>query len=259
MSNELVTSGGNALQPQEAGYFTADGFALLQRVASVFERSSVVPKEFKGNLANCIIAVNMALRMRADPLMVIQNLYIVYGVPSFSAKFLVACLNNTGRFSALRYVAVGEQGKDTWGCYATATELKTGEVLQGPTVTIGIAKAEGWYGKSGSKWQTMPELMLRYRAASQFIKLFAPEISMGMQSTEEVYDSFDAEQGQAVTLETVPGAIVDAAATDEAFDAEFRAATAERLQNAPAPKQTKTKAAAEAIIEAANKSKESLL
>ena len=185
MSNELTTTNNNGAAVQEAGYFTADGFALLQRVAQVFERSSVVPKEFKGNLPNSIIAVNMALRMHADPLMVMQNLYVVYGVPSFSAKFLVACLNNTGRFSALRYEMVGEQGKDSWGCYAKATEIKTGEVLQGPTVTIGIAKAEGWYGKAGSKWQTMPELMLRYRAASQFIKLFAPEISMGMQSTEE--------------------------------------------------------------------------
>ena len=244
MSTDITTTTPGALQ--EAGYFTADGFALLQRVAQVFERSSIVPKEFKGNLPNCIIAVNMAMRMHADPLMVLQNLYIVYGVPSFSAKFLVACLNNTGRFSALRYETVGEPGKDSWGCYAKATELKTGELLQGPTVTIGIAKAEGWYSKSGSKWQTMPELMLRYRAASQFIKLFAPEISMGMQSTEEVYDSFDAEAGQPVTLETVPGAI-----TDEALDAEFSAATESILQASPAPKTSKTKQAADAIIAAA--------
>ena len=106
MSTDITTTTPGALQ--EAGYFTADGFALLQRVAQVFERSSIVPKEFKGNLPNCIIAVNMAMRMHADPLMVLQNLYIVYGVPSFSAKFLVACLNNTGRFSALRYETVGE-------------------------------------------------------------------------------------------------------------------------------------------------------
>ena len=244
MSTDITTTTPGALQ--EAGYFTADGFALLQRVAQVFERSSIVPKEFKGNLPNCIIAVNMAMRMHADPLMVLQNLYIVYGVPSFSAKFLVACLNNTGRFSALRYETVGEQGKDSWGCYAKATELKTGELLQGPTVTIGIAKAEGWYSKSGSKWQTMPELMLRYRAASQFIKLFAPEISMGMQSTEEVYDSFDAETGHPVTLDTVPGAI-----TDEALDAEFTEAQESILSAAPAPKTSKTKQAADAIIAAA--------
>ena len=51
-----------------------------------------------------------------------------------------------------------------------------GEVIEGAEVTIGMAKAEGWYskkdkyGKETSKWQTMPELMLAYRAAAFFAR-----------------------------------------------------------------------------------------
>ena len=51
-----------------------------------------------------------------------------------------------------------------------------------------MAKAEGWLTKTGSKWQTMPELMLKYRAAAFFGRLYAPEVLMGMQTAEEVID-----------------------------------------------------------------------
>jgi hypothetical protein len=51
-----------------------------------------------------------------------------------------------------------------------------------------MAKAEGWLTKTGSKWITMPELMLKYRAAAFFGRLYAPEVLMGMQTTEEIVD-----------------------------------------------------------------------
>jgi hypothetical protein len=51
-----------------------------------------------------------------------------------------------------------------------------------------MAKAEGWYGKSGSKWQTMPELMLAYRASAFFTRIHAPQLLMGLQTREEVED-----------------------------------------------------------------------
>lgn len=51
-----------------------------------------------------------------------------------------------------------------------------------------MAKAEGWVGKSGSKWKTMPELMIRYRAAAFWGRLYVPEIMMGMHTMEEIED-----------------------------------------------------------------------
>jgi hypothetical protein len=66
--------------------------------------------------------------------------------------------------------------------------LATGEKLTGPDVTIGMARKEGWYDKKGSKWQTMPQLMLTYRAAAFFIRTCAPEISMGLPTSDELED-----------------------------------------------------------------------
>ena len=176
-----------------AGFDTVGGFDLIQRTAKLFASSNIVPTQFQGNLPNCVIAVDMALRMGANPLMVCQNLYIVHGRPAWSAQFLIATINQCGRFSAIRYEFQGKPGTDDWGCKAVATELATKEKLEGPLITIGLAKKEGWYGKSGSKWQTMPELMLRYRAAAWFVRAYAPEIAMGLQTAEEVKDTFDLE------------------------------------------------------------------
>ena len=177
----------------EIGFTSIEGFASLQRMANMFTKSSMVPQTFQGeiNLGNAAIALDMAIRMKANPLAVMQNIYIVHGRPSWSAQFLIATLNKSGKFSALRYKFQGQEGTDAWGCRAVATELATGETLEGPLITIGLAKKEGWAGKNGSKWQTMPELMLRYRAASWFVRAYAPEIAMGLPEAEELRDSID--------------------------------------------------------------------
>ena len=186
------------------GFDTVNGFEAMQRMAKLFTSSSIVPDAFRGNSptnqGNAVIALDMALRMGANPLMVMQNLYVVHGRPAWSAQFLIATLNQSGRFSALRYEFQGKEDNDDWGCRAVATELSSGEKLSGPLITIGLAKKEGWYskkdknGRECSKWQTMPELMLRYRAASWFVRAYAPEIAMGLQTADEVADTFDLEQ-----------------------------------------------------------------
>ena len=83
MANEVM----NVVQETEItrpGFESEKGFALLQRMAKMFSMSSIVPETFRGenNFGNCVIAVNMAQRMGADPLMVMQNMYIVYGNPA---------------------------------------------------------------------------------------------------------------------------------------------------------------------------------
>lgn len=148
--------------------------------------STLIPKEFQGNMANCAIALNIASRLKADPFMVLQNIDIIHGRPSFRASFLIAMVNASGRFSPLKFRITGEgQGK---ACVAYATELATGETIEGPEVSIAMAKAEGWSTKSGSKWITLPELMLRYRSAAFFARIYAPDITLGMQTSEEIED-----------------------------------------------------------------------
>lgn len=182
------------------GVFDPQGFDKILKVAETLMSSDLVPELYRiGNnatannkaRANVMIALNMSQRMQADPLMVMQNLYIVYGRPAWSSQFLIACFNSCGRFSALQYKFEGERGTDDYGCYAWAVEHATSQKIEGTKVTMKMAKEEGWLDKKGSKWKTMPEQMLRYRAATFFIRSTAPELAMGLQTKEEIEDIRD--------------------------------------------------------------------
>lgn len=156
-----------------------------QRIAKALASSSLVPQQFQGQqgLANCIVALEIANRMGLSPLQVMQNLNIIHGRPSWSSQFIIALINGCGRFEPLRYEMSGKG--DSLACHAVAKEKATGNDLKGPTVTMEMAKAEGWATKAGSKWRTMPELMIRYRAAAMWGRLFVPELLVGITQTQE--------------------------------------------------------------------------
>jgi len=168
-----------------------------QRMATALSKANLVPKEYQGNMPNCLIALEAAQRLKASPLLIMQNLHIIHGRPSWSAQFLIATINSCGRYSPLRFVITkDDKARDINGtkitnitCVAWAIEKETGERLESSEVSLEMAIQEGWYTKNGSKWKTMPEQMLRYRAASFFARIYSPELTMGMQTMEEVQDT----------------------------------------------------------------------
>ena len=193
-------------------------FETYQRIAKPLSESKFVPESYRGNIGDCVIAVEIACRLNVFPLTVMQNLCVVKGNPTWKAKFLIACVNSCGRYTTLDYKytvdgKVGNISYKTWKkikdkktevlvpferpdldnvvCVATAIEKATGRELVSPPVSMRMVIGEGWYNKDGSKWPTMPELMLRYRAASYWVSTFAPEISMGFRTAEEQEDIQD--------------------------------------------------------------------
>jgi len=162
-------------------------FEDAQRMATLLAHSSIVPENYRGeaHVGDCLIVLEIANRIGASILAVMQNLQTIHGRPAWSSQFLISCVNASKRFSSLRYQMTGTCGTDNRGCLAWAFD-PSGERLESPEVTLKMAKQEGWYYRLGSKWRTMPELMLRYRSATLFARLYAPEIAMGIQTTEEV-------------------------------------------------------------------------
>lgn len=158
------------------------------RVATMLTKSTLVPKAYQNNIPNAMIALEMSNRIGVSPFMVMQNMDIIHGKPSWSSSFIIAVLNSCGRFEPLRFRKVGEEGNVNYG-YEAYTKDKEGNDLVSPAVTWGMVTAEGWRDKAGSKWKTMPELMFQYRCASFFGRLYAPDILKGMQSVEESSDS----------------------------------------------------------------------
>ena len=164
-----------------------DLFEATQRMAKLLVASEIIPQSYRGKIADCVIAIDMANRMGVSPIIIMQNSQIVQGNFSWKGTACKAMIDGCGKYKNSRYVEVGERGTDSWGFYLEATEKK-GDVVKGPVVDIAMAKAEGWYGKNGSKWRTMPELMLKYRAAAFFFRTECASLAMGFLTTEEQED-----------------------------------------------------------------------
>lgn len=234
--NENLPAIQQAQTPTTFNFFDPVQFETMQRVCKLFSSSELVPDMYKTNLApdkdgkptnpenkamaNCMIAIEMAQRIGASPLMIMQNMVIIYGRPSWSSKFLVATVNTCGRFEPLKYkiTNLGKVGKvsfteyvwnnnskkkeaktsefdgtqiDNLQCIAYTTAKGSDEVLESAPIDIRLAIQEGWYTKAGSKWQTMTRQMLMYRAASFWTNAYAPELSMGMKTDDEIRDIID--------------------------------------------------------------------
>ena len=223
-----------APQSTAVNFFDPRQFEVVQRMSSLFASSALVPDTYqiakqgeKQAIANCVIALDIATRIGASPLMVMQNLVIIYGRPSWSSKFLISTVNTCGRFEPLqfRFTEKGKLGKfniteykKEWvqgqngkgyykkeamtrefdgtniadiECVAYTTKKGSKDVLESSPISIRMAVDEGWYTKDGSKWRTMPKQMLMYRAASFWTSVYAPELSMGMRTVEENQDIVD--------------------------------------------------------------------
>lgn len=280
------------------GLKTLQSFELTQRVALAFANSTLVPREYRSMvpkrrnrdemeenpaaIANCVIAINIAFRLDVDPLMVMQNLDVIEGRPSWRAQFVTATINNSRRYvGGLRYretkgdvITViyrdwkwGERtGEKIWNdveikvrndtCVAYTTDAVTGQTIDGPEVSMELAVKEGWYTKEGSKWQTTPQIMLRYRSASWFGRSYAPDLLMGFPMDDETREIIQAEKdedGQWVFEEELrrrsAEAVVAAAASADAREA-AEAATRRQAEEAEAA-EAAAKAAADAEAKAA--------
>lgn len=166
---------------------TSDNFIMANQMAKALSASTIVPKEFQGNVSNCLIAIELAVRLQTSPLMVMQHLYVVCGRPSWSAQYVIAMINGSGKYDMeLQFDEATDKSGKPYSCMCW-TE-KNGRKVTGPTINMDLAKEEGWLSKNGSKWQTMPQIMLRYRAASFFGRMNCPDLMMGMYTQEEQYE-----------------------------------------------------------------------
>lgn len=177
--------------PQRQPTAGESAFALAVRQARSVASSSVVPAAYRGeeNLANVMVAMEVAQRIGASPMAVMQNLHVIQGKPSFSASFLIATVNASGNFTPMRFETVGDDpANDDYRVRARAKDKETGEELLGPWITWAMVKAEKWHSKPGSKWVTMPALMFMYRAAAFWTRVYSPELSLGLHTTDEMHD-----------------------------------------------------------------------
>jgi len=187
--NKTTVQTGNRVTDFSLGVFgTSNNFVMATNMANTLAASTIIPKEYQNNAANCMIAIEQAVRLKVSPMMVMQNLCVIQGRPSWSSKFLIAAINGSGKFDMeLQFEETRDTAGKPFSCLAWT--MKNGRRIDGMVVDMDMAKNEGWIAKNGSKWKTMPQLMLRYRAASFFSSLNCPELTLGLYTREEVLDN----------------------------------------------------------------------
>jgi len=226
--NTLAVKENNAVIT--ANFNTAAGLAIMnqrfdmiQRAAEQLSKCTYLPDSLKGKVDDCAILIELSIGSGIPAFMLAQEIYVVYNRFSFSSKFFIGQIRK--RYPTLDFEMSGEVGdmgeverhqktdangkpvvnkygdpiyevgkilKQGRTCLAYATE-KDGRRVEGVPVSMGMSKAEGWYDKNGSKWPTMPEVMLRYRAAMFFKSFVCPDILFGFKSVEEEHDIVDAD------------------------------------------------------------------
>lgn len=162
-------------------------FEQMQRVGRMLAVSPLFPQHLRNGgeqaaLANGVLVVNMAMRLQEDPLTVAQNIYFVGGKPGWSSSYMIGKANQHGVFRGSIDWKVTGRGDDL-SVTAFATVKDTGERVQA-TCDMAMARAEGWV--KNPKYKSMPEQMLRYRSACFLIRLYCPEVMIGMPVQAEI-------------------------------------------------------------------------
>ena len=163
--------------PKQSVYSSIQAFESAQRMAKSLAESDIVPPLYRGKLGNCIVALEIANRMGMSTVQVMQNLNIIHGQPSWKSQFIIGLIKGCGRFEGFDYKETADS------CQCFALEKASGKQVTGIKITMNMAKREGW--TKNSKWSTMPQTMLRWRAASSFGRFHIPDLILGIQSVEE--------------------------------------------------------------------------
>jgi hypothetical protein len=174
-------------------------FETTQRMAKLLAVSQIAPQSYRNNVADCVVAIDMANRMGLSPIVVMQNSQIVHGNFSWKGTACKAMIDNCERYIKTRYVEIGEKGKDNYGVYLEAID-KDGDVIKGVPVTIKMAKDEGWWQRN-PKWQNMTDLMLKYRASAFFMRTECASLAMGFLTTEEQIDIANSKENKSSLIE----------------------------------------------------------
>ena len=200
MTSEITTQ---SVEGESSIYKNTDSFEFAQRQAKSLCESNLVPTSYQGQkgLPNCLVALEMSKRMNLSPLTVMQNLNIIHGRPTWSAQFISSQIMGCGRFENFDYLVKGEG--ETLEVQCVAKRVEDQRLVKGTAVSMKMARLEGW--TKNSKYTSMPEVMLRNRAATFFGRQYIPDLLLGVQTSEEVVDI----QPLDVTPETVKETLDD--------------------------------------------------
>lgn len=165
--------------------YDPQAFGHALQLSEALARSSLIPEAFRGKPSDVLLAITIAQQQGQHPLLVMQSLYVISGKAGWSAQYIIAQANASGKLRGpIRWRYEGEGDDLSVTAYATLAE--TGDEIA-HTVSMAMARAEGWT-KRNPKYQTMGKLMLSYRSATLLVRLHCPDVLMGLHTRDELVD-----------------------------------------------------------------------
>lgn len=169
-------------------------FEQAQRRAKALVESAIFPVQFK-DVGSCMIVLDMAQRLGMSPMLVAQSIHVVQGNPCWKSSYIIECL--TRQYDKIDYIERID-GQVDFGdkkipnkCLKIVATDQDGRTFEGTEVSFKMAIDEGWWSRKGSKWQTLPDQMLVYRAASFFDRKWPSQRTEGLRTIDEIQDIQD--------------------------------------------------------------------
>lgn len=154
--------------------------------AQLVTEGSMVPKDYKGQPANAMIAIGLGQSMGLSPAESLYRIDVIQGKPTASAELIASNIRKAGH--VLR-VEVDEQNTSV---RATVYRADDPEFAHTVTRDMNWAKQMGLVSKDNYKRQ--PLTMLQWRAISGVGRLACPEALYGVQYTPDELGDMPAPQ-----------------------------------------------------------------
>lgn len=167
------------LQQKQSFSLTPQSLDEALRFADMLSKSNMVPKDYQGNPANCIIAMQWGMEIGLQPLQAMQNIAVINGRPSIWGDAMLAIVRGSG---LLEYI---KEDPTADGC--TCTVKRKGEDEVDRTFTTEDAKRAGLLGKQGP-WQQNPKRMMQMRARAFALRDVFPDVLRGVNIAEIAQD-----------------------------------------------------------------------
>ena len=203
-ASEATTVGEQKKTPAQERPPVLSGAAGLQltslddifRMADWIANSDFAPKDYRGKVENCVVAIEYGMELGLQPMAAIQNIAVVNGRPTLWGDAVPGvCMKRADLFDQSKYRCFfeGEEGTDSWTAVCECRRI--GAEVTRRTFSVKDAKRAGLWGKG--TYTSYPDIMLTNRARTFALRHAFPDVLKGMHTADEIDPGMAAERALA--------------------------------------------------------------
>ena len=154
----------------------------MKLFAHELSKSILVPKDYQGKPANCVVAIQWGLECGLAPLQALQSIAVINGKPSMYGDALLAMVRADSR-------CLGVHEEQDGGVATCIIKRKHSDgSVEEVKRTFSMKQAQQAGLSNRPTWKAYPERMLQHRARGNAIRDAFPDVIHGLISAEEAQD-----------------------------------------------------------------------